>query len=70
MMSEDNLHYDVICVGAGFAGLTATRALLKERTDLKVCVLEANGKFEQVTRKYTDATLVFIILQEQNYPSF
>ena len=35
--------YDVICIGAGFAGLTAAHTLLKAKPSLKICVLEAKG---------------------------
>lgn len=35
--------YDVVCIGAGFAGLTAAHTLLKADSSLKICVLEAKG---------------------------
>lgn len=41
---ENYVEYDVICIGAGFAGLSSAYYLLKEKPDVKVLVLEANGK--------------------------
>jgi len=44
-INMSDLQYDVICVGAGFSGLSAAHTLLKSRPGLKVCVLEAKGKY-------------------------
>ncbi|XP_067936733.1 amine oxidase [flavin-containing] A-like [Watersipora subatra] len=44
MSSSDTEEFDVICVGAGYSGLTAAYKLLKARPNLKVCVLEAKDR--------------------------
>lgn len=44
--------YDVICVGAGFSGLTAAHTLLKERPHINLCVLEAKGLSSRLSYFY------------------
>ena len=45
MMSstDDEEIFDVVCIGAGFSGLTAAYKLRKAKPDLHICVLEAKG---------------------------
>ncbi|MEM9182816.1 MAG: FAD/NAD(P)-binding protein [Pseudomonadota bacterium] len=38
-------HYDLVCVGAGFAGITAAYTFLKEKPDAKVLVLDNHAMF-------------------------
>ncbi len=40
-----NEHYDLICVGAGFAGITAAYRFLKEKPDAKVLVFDNHAMF-------------------------
>ena len=49
--------YDVICIGAGFAGLTAAHTLLKALPSLKICVLEAKGTVEFSLSAHTQIRL-------------
>ena len=53
MMTE----YDVICIGAGFAGLTAAHTLLKAKPSLKICVLEAKGTVDSSLSAHTQIWL-------------
>lgn len=46
MMVEETEILDVLCIGAGFSGLTAAYTLMKADPKLNICVLEAKGKIK------------------------
>ena len=43
--SNTDEHYDLVCVGGGFAGMTAAYTYLKERPDAKVLVFDNHAVF-------------------------
>lgn len=43
--------YDVIIIGAGFAGLTAARTILKTASTARVLVLEVGTSVRSISRR-------------------
>ncbi|MEM7283099.1 MAG: NAD(P)-binding protein [Pseudomonadota bacterium] len=43
--SDSNEHYDLVCVGGGFAGITAAYTYLKHKPDARVLVLDNHAIF-------------------------